>query len=108
VSLLALPDGGLLAGGSGDGLVYRIDTSGHGFVLYAGDMPQVAALTAVGAGMAGVVKSSANLQDALNQLEAVSGASADEMVRLRQEALRLGSTTQYTAGQAAGGPKGGP
>ena len=44
VSLHPTSDGGLLAGGSGRGVVYRIDGDGNGIVLYEDELPEATAL----------------------------------------------------------------
>lgn len=50
---------------------------------------------------AGAVKGAADLEAALSEVRAVSGGTADEMVRLRAAAEAAGSNTQYTATEAA-------
>lgn len=49
----------------------------------------------------GAVKGAADLEAALSQVKAVSGASADEMVKLRAAAEAAGRDTQYSATEAA-------
>ena len=44
VALLAPEEGGLLAGGAGRGLLYRIDAEGNAVVSFDGDLPELAAL----------------------------------------------------------------
>jgi hypothetical protein len=44
VCLVPLPDGGLLAGGAGRGLVYQLDREGHGTVLHDDELPEVRAV----------------------------------------------------------------
>lgn len=50
---------------------------------------------------ADAVKGAADLEEALSQVKAVSGASADEMVKLRAAAEAAGANTKYTATEAA-------
>lgn len=50
---------------------------------------------------AGAVKGAADLESALSEVKAVSGATADEMVRMRAAAEDAGATTKYTATEAA-------
>lgn len=50
---------------------------------------------------AGAVKGAANLEAALSEVKAVSGGTADEMVRMRAAAEAAGRDTQYTATEAA-------
>ncbi|MBY0463704.1 MAG: hypothetical protein K2W33_02040, partial [Burkholderiales bacterium] len=45
---------------------------------------------------AGAVKGAANLEAALSEVKAVSGATADEMVKLRAAAEEAGKNTQFT------------
>lgn len=60
-----------------------------------------AAGVAIGAAVAGVVASGANFEDAMAQVNAVSGATAEEFEALRQTALEMGSTTAFSASEAA-------
>lgn len=53
---------------------------------------------AVAAGMA-----TAEFEQSMNTMQVVSGATAQEMVALQQEALRLGAETAFSAGEAAQG-----
>lgn len=67
--------------------------------MYAG----YAVTRGIGRVFSSIVTSSADLQASMNRLEAMAGATGLELARLRKEALRLGSSTQYTAGQVADG-----
>lgn len=49
----------------------------------------------------GAVKGAADLEAKLSEVQAVSGASADEMARLRQAAEAAGATTKFTATEGA-------
>lgn len=60
-----------------------------------------AATAALGLGRAVSVLS--EFGSAMSEVEAITGATASEMVALRNVAKDLGSTTKYTAAQAAGG-----
>lgn len=51
---------------------------------------------------AGAINGAAELEGKLSEVQAVSGATADEMVRLRKAAEDAGATTRYTATEAAG------
>lgn len=51
---------------------------------------------------AGAVQGAAELEGKLSEVKAVSGATADEMQRLRAAAEQAGATTRYTATEAAG------
>lgn len=50
---------------------------------------------------AGAVQGAADLEAKLSEVAAVSGASADDMVRLRDAAEQAGASTKYTATEAA-------
>lgn len=54
------------------------------------------------AAFAGGVRGAAELEAALSEVKAVSGATADEMKALRTAAEAAGSSTKYTATEAAG------
>lgn len=47
------------------------------------------------------VKMAGDFQETMSTVEALSGANADEMSELTEEAKRLGATTKYTAKEAA-------
>lgn len=49
------------------------------------------------------IKSAADFEQSFNVLESVSGATADQMKRMEQQALDLGATTTFSAGDAANG-----
>jgi len=51
---------------------------------------------------AGAVQGAAELEAKLSEVRAVSGATADEMQRLRAAAEQAGATTKFTATEAAG------
>lgn len=57
----------------------------------------VVALGAVVAGIGGVISKSAQYEKALSGLKAITGASAEDIARLSEEAKKLGSTTAFTA-----------
>ena len=59
------------------------------------------AVAAIGAALVAATKIAADFEVKLSKLEAVSGATADEMERLEQKARQLGATTAYTASEAA-------
>lgn len=56
---------------------------------------------AVGAAFVGVALAAARFDKAMDEVAAVSGASAEEMVRLSDAAIKAGLATQYSATQAA-------
>lgn len=57
---------------------------------------------AAAAGFAVVVKSAADFEHQMSAVRAVSGASRAEMALLEEQALTLGSTTVYSAGEIGG------
>lgn len=65
------------------------------------------ALAAVGVsvGFSQAIREIADFQGAMNGLAAVSGATADEMARLEEQARSLGATSQFSAQQAAEGQR---
>lgn len=58
---------------------------------------------AAGAGIAAIVREGAGFQKQMSAIQAVNGATESQMASLRAEALRLGSTTAFSATQAAEG-----
>lgn len=63
---------------------------------------QTAAVGAgLGAAMSPAVATFVRFDDAILQVKAVTGASADEFAKLREKALELGRTTSFTAGEVA-------
>ncbi|GAB5387087.1 MAG: hypothetical protein Alpg2KO_00550 [Alphaproteobacteria bacterium] len=58
---------------------------------------------AVTAGVMASINSASTLEKALSNVEAKSGASAEEMAQLKAQARELGATTSFTAKQAADG-----
>lgn len=62
----------------------------------------IAALTG-GALFVGAIRSATTLEEALSQVRAVSGATADEMVKLKEAAEQGGATTKFSSLEAAQG-----
>jgi len=56
-----------------------------------------------GAGLAVSVKAFASFDDAIQRVSAVSGAAGKDLDRMREKAKELGSTTSFSAAQAAEG-----
>ncbi len=52
---------------------------------------------------AGILKLSGDFEAAMNRIEAVSGATGDEIGKVRDLALQLGADTAFSASEAAGG-----
>lgn len=61
-------------------------------------MPITAGIGALGTV---AVKTTADFDSAMAQVQAVSGASAEEMERLREKARQMGATTKFSASEAA-------
>ncbi|MCL4867788.1 MAG: phage tail tape measure protein [Anaerolineae bacterium] len=74
-----------------------------GGVLVAGAAAAAGAVTAVGAGVAYSVGRAAEFEQAMANVGAISLASAEDLDRLKNAALEAGSTTAFTATQAADG-----
>lgn len=67
----------------------------------ASSMLALTAAFGVGAGLAGGVRIIANFSQAMATLQAISGATAEEMAALEAQARLFGSTTKFSATQAA-------
>lgn len=65
----------------------------------------VMAAIGVSAGLGQAVRQIADFQGAMNGLAAVSGATAEQMEQLEQQARSLGATSQFSAQQAAEGQR---
>ena len=61
------------------------------------------ATAAVGGGLALATKKSMDFEAQLSSIQALTGASADEMVKMRDLAMEMGSKTKYSSLQAAEG-----
>jgi TP901 family phage tail tape measure protein len=66
-----------------------------------GDQMSMALTLPIVAAGAATVNAAGGFEKAMNRVKALSGATADEFARLREQAIALGSTTQYSASQAA-------
>lgn len=53
------------------------------------------------AGRIAVLKMAGDFESGMNKVRALSGATGDDFLNLRNQAKQLGSTTQFSAGQAA-------
>lgn len=65
----------------------------------SGTLAKMGAVVAVGLGVA--VKSAADFEKGLSNVQAVSGATQDEMEQIRAKALQLGKDTQFSASESA-------
>jgi len=63
----------------------------------------VAGIAAAGAALVGAIRTTANYEKAMSKVLAVTGASADEFNKLKVAARDMGSTTKFSASQAAEG-----
>jgi TP901 family phage tail tape measure protein len=63
----------------------------------------IAGIAGVGAAVAGSVKSAADFEKQISAIVAVSGEGAESIGRIRDEALRLGKDTSFSASEAAAG-----
>lgn len=59
--------------------------------------------TGIGIGLGGAVKTAADFEKAMSRVGALSGATEKELKELTEEARRLGSSTAFSASQAAEG-----
>lgn len=99
------------AAGRLDGLTKRLDASAGAAEKASakyksvGDAGKVLATTAVlaGAGVAGMVTKYAAFDKAMSGVSAATMASASDLNRLRDAAIKLGGDTQYSAKEAAQG-----
>lgn len=57
--------------------------------------------SAVGSGIVGAVRSATTLEETLSRVQAVSGATAEEMVALKEAAEKAGRTTKFSTLEAA-------
>ncbi len=82
----------------------KIDGSGLD-TLKAGALGAVAAVAAVGTAAVGVVKKSTEIGSTfyavMSRVEAISGATKDELEKLENKAKQVGETTKFSATQAA-------
>lgn len=62
-------------------------------------------LTSAAIGVMGgaAIKAGADFKEGMSKVQAISGASSDEMVRLEEVAKKMGATTKFTAREAADG-----
>lgn len=65
-------------------------------------LPVVAVAGMLLLGLGGAVAKAASFEQAMSKVKAVAGASADELVSLRKNALQMGADTSFSALEAAG------
>jgi TP901 family phage tail tape measure protein len=61
------------------------------------------ALVGIGGAISGSIRLIANFEQSISSVGAVSGATGQQLLQLREEAQRLGSTTRFSASEAAEG-----
>jgi TP901 family phage tail tape measure protein/lambda family phage tail tape measure protein len=76
-------------------------TAGKSVDFLKNQLLQLAAVTGIGMGLASAVQTMADFSQQMQTVAAVSDATTSELARMREEAKNLGSTTRYTASQAA-------
>ncbi len=92
------------AGGAIEQTGKRAATASSAFGTLKARLVQVSGLLAtigIGVGLTQSVRQVADFQTALNGLEAVSGATRQEMESLESQARTLGATSRFSAQQAA-------
>jgi TP901 family phage tail tape measure protein len=67
----------------------------------AGQMMSLGVTLPIVAMGAGIIKTAANFEKGMNRVRALTGATGDDFAKLRDQAKELGSTTQFSATQAA-------
>ena len=90
----------------GDRLSQRLDAVSAGMGKVKGAMSAIAgpaAMVGAGIGLVGgnIVKAGAGFEEAISSVGAVALKTRDQIKPLEEEALRLGSTTKFTATEAA-------
>lgn len=80
------------AGNAADDANKRMSKAGTGMAV---------AGTVIAGGLALAVKSAADFEKQLSNVQAVSGASSDEMEQLRNKSLQLGKDTAFSASESA-------
>jgi TP901 family phage tail tape measure protein len=91
--------------GTGQGmrtLAKDLDSAGRRMQATGGTLTRRMTLPLVGLGLA-AVKVGSDFEAQMSKVEAKSGASAQQLERLRQQALRLGADTSFSAREAAQG-----
>lgn len=84
------------------GIRSALSKVGSGMKNVGKNLTAKVSLPIVGLGV-GIIKTAATFEKSMNKVKALSGATGDAFVALRDEAARLGSSTQFSASQAADG-----
>ena len=77
-----------------------IQRTGRGMQTFGGNMMRSVTLPVVGAATA-MIKLGSDFDDQMSTVQAVTGATADELQSLRDQARELGKDTRYSATEAA-------
>lgn len=88
------------AGGQLDDLGRRAKRLGRNMARIGGILSTTVTGPIVAFG-AGILRAGGDFQKAMNRVTAVSGATGDEIEKLKAQAKELGATTQFSASQAA-------
>lgn len=72
----------------------------NGMSTIGKDMTLKVTTPIVAAGVA-VVKTSASLEQSLSKVKAISGATGDDMVKLKDKAIEMGAKTKFSATEAS-------
>lgn len=85
---------------AGRSMAQSFASAGRQMSSVGDQMTMALSLPIVAVGTATIV-AAGNFEKSMNRVKALSGATADEFAKLREQAIKLGSTTQYSASQAA-------
>lgn len=77
----------------------KLDSTGDKLVSAGKDMSKVSA-GIVAIGTAGVM-AGANFEEAMSEVQAISGASGEELLKLKDKAEQMGATTKFSATESA-------
>lgn len=87
-----------------DGQLARTERTGNSLVSSMGGITRAIGMASAAVGgfsLARVIRESASFEQAMLGVQAVSGATADQMQQLQQQARELGATSMFSAQQAA-------
>lgn len=83
----------------------QLDNVGSAATRVQGLIARAFAFTGVAVGLTGAINTIANFEQSMSTVRAVSSATEEQFRSLRDEAVRLGSTTRFSASEAAEGMK---
>lgn len=93
-------DGAKKGSNAVEGFTGKLGKAGPGLTKVGAVIGGVGA--AIGVAFVGAISQAASFEKGLSGIQAVSGATAPEMEKIRQKALQLGADTAFSAGEAAG------